>query len=260
MSALHMISLPLDVRAFWQWSAIRGYAADEGRALHHLLTEAFGKGSTRPFRLMMAPRAHSATLYAYSQLDEETLCQTARETGTPDVLKLADPGRLAVKAMPGNWRERRRLAFDVRIRPVRRLVKPLEGWSRAGRRNELSGEPLPQAFRKGAEIDAFLVDRLRRFPEGEPEGIISPTREETYRTWLDERLRPAAELDPQCTRMVRFNRATAERQARIEGPDATLHGELTITDGAAFSKLLASGLGRHTAYGYGMLLLRPARG
>jgi len=35
---------------------------------------------------------------------------------------------------------------------------------------------------------------------------------------------------------------------------------LTVTDGEAFARLLAKGVGRHTAYGYGMLLLRPARG
>ena len=38
-----------------------------------------------------------------------------------------------------------------------------------------------------------------------------------------------------------------------------MRGILTITDAAAFSNLLARGVGRHRAYGYGMLLLRPAR-
>ncbi|GHE81823.1 hypothetical protein GCM10019059_44550 [Camelimonas fluminis] len=44
---------------------------------------------------------------------------------------------------------------------------------------------------------------------------------------------------------------------RIEGPDATFHGSLVVTDPEAFTILLARGVGRHRAYGYGMLLLRP---
>ena len=39
---------------------------------------------------------------------------------------------------------------------------------------------------------------------------------------------------------------------------ATVHGTMTVTDPAAFAQLLAHGVGRHRAYGYGMLLLRPA--
>ena len=33
---------------------------------------------------------------------------------------------------------------------------------------------------------------------------------------------------------------------------------LTVTDGAAFTDRLRRGVGRHTAFGFGMLLLRPA--
>ena len=36
-----------------------------------------------------------------------------------------------------------------------------------------------------------------------------------------------------------------------------VHGALTVTDPDAFAALLARGVGRHRAYGYGMILLRP---
>ena len=36
-----------------------------------------------------------------------------------------------------------------------------------------------------------------------------------------------------------------------------MRGILTITDPIAFAELLKRGVGRHRAYGYGMLLLRP---
>jgi len=43
----------------------------------------------------------------------------------------------------------------------------------------------------------------------------------------------------------------------IDGPDVTFTGTLEVTDSAAFSALLARGLGRHRAFGFGMLLLAP---
>lgn len=240
MSTLHMISLPLDLRSFRQWAARRRLAGDEGRALHHLLSETFGKGAIRPFRLMVARGARTATLYGYTGRDRDSLHRTAQETGAPEALAVADPARLADKAMPTSWREGRRLAFDVRVRPVRRLRKP------AG------------VFPKGAEVDAFLTAVLRHSPQGRPETAERLAREAVYRGWLAERLEGAARLDG--ARMVRFQRTRAERGQALEGPDATFHGELTVTDGAAFSRLLAAGVGRHAAYGYGMLLLRPAGG
>ena len=61
--------------------------------------------------------------------------------------------------------------------------------------------------------------------------------------------------------LASFQRTRAVRRLRgaySEGPDALMRGTLEITDGSAFTKLLAGGIGRHRAYGYGMLLLRPA--
>jgi len=43
----------------------------------------------------------------------------------------------------------------------------------------------------------------------------------------------------------------------IDGPDVTFTGTLEIIDSDAFTALLARGLGRHRAFGFGMLLLAP---
>ncbi|CAN5240541.1 type I-E CRISPR-associated protein Cas6/Cse3/CasE [soil metagenome] len=242
MSALYMVSQSLDLRTFRRWCASRGLAADEGRALHHLLSETFGKRALQPFRLLVAPEAKTATLYAYSRSNEKVLRQTARETGTPDVLEICDPAQLAVKAMPDSWAEGRRLAFDIRVRPVRRLLRP------AG------------AFAKGAEVDAFLAEALHRSPKGPPDDVEARLRrDELYTQWLGERLKGAAHLER--ARMVRFERNRIARDRGLsEGPDATFHGELSITNSDGFAQRLIRGVGRHVAYGYGMLLLRPAGG
>ncbi|MHA7969333.1 type I-E CRISPR-associated protein Cas6/Cse3/CasE [Rhizobium sp. CAU 1783] len=264
MSALHLASLPVDLRAFRRLAAFRGFGADEGRALHHFLSETFGKSLLQPFRLMPASGGHGATLYAYSKTPAEVLRDNL-ELAAPELSTALGTSHLALKEMPGNWREGRRLAFDLRVRPVRRLFKPLEGWSREENRRRLKGEDRHDPMKKGSEVDAFLIARLRRFPDGLPEDANASelSREGVYLDWLAERFEGAAVLDRQATTMARFARDRVQRSDRngteaiSEGPDATFHGELTVTEGDAFQKLLASGVGRHTAYGFGMLLLRP---
>lgn len=238
MTPLHLISLPLDLRSFRRWAAHRNLIQDEGAALHHLLGESFGKAALQPFRLMVAPGAANATLYAYTKTDQASLVQIAQETGTPDAIAVCDPIRLAAKVMPETWTKDRRLAFDLRARPVKRLMRP------AG------------VFPKGAEVDAFLVEVLRHHPDGpSPDDKID--RETVYRHWLAERLGEAATVTQ--ARLVRLERSTASRNGkRCEGPDVTFHGELVIRDGDAFAARLGKGIGRHAAYGYGMLLLRPS--
>jgi len=264
MSALSLISLPVNLREFRRWAVLRQVGADEGRALHHLLSEAFGKGLLQPFRLMPAPKGNVATLYAYSQSPENVLRENL-EVAAPELLNVLQTTHLALRAMPETWREGRRLAFDVRVRPLRRLLKPLEGWSREENRCALKGKHPRGPMKKGSEVDAFLVARLRQFPDGVPENAGSLSREEVYLDWLCERFEGAAIVDRHATTLQRFARDRVQRsdhngkEAISQGPDATFHGELTVKDGEAFQKLLTSGVGRHTAYGFGMLLLRPGR-
>src|SRR5690606_33137501 len=112
----------------------------------------------------------------------------------------------------------------------------------------------------GAEVDAWLVEALHRFPEGPLEAIGEKLRrDEVYARWLVERLRGAATV--KSARMTRIEQSRVSRKdASPHGPDVTLQGELSVIDGVAFAEKLRRGVGRHTAYGYGMLLLRPARG
>ncbi|MHC0053651.1 type I-E CRISPR-associated protein Cas6/Cse3/CasE [Actibacterium sp. D379-3] len=240
---LHLIELPLSLRALHLWAGGRGLASpfDEGAALHHLLGESFGPAVLQPFRLMVAPRARSGTLYAYASHDADALRQQARATLTPDLAAVVDLGRLRSLPRPANsWTTGQRLGFDLRLRPVVRLASALAGQDDNG--TEVS-------FRKGAEIDAFLATVLRG---------TQASREDVYLDWLAARLGAAVELDSAGTRMASFRRTHIQRDGRrLEGPDAVLHGTLTIADPTAFAALLARGIGRHRAYGYGMLLLRP---
>jgi len=254
MTTLHLVRLPIMLPALHRWAGERGIgwtarrdaegretnaSFDEGRALHHLLSESFGKGVLQPFRLFAAPGKNRASLYAYSSADKSELAETLRACALPEALSICDPDALEVKEMPESWRDGRRLGFETRIRPVRRLFKP------CGK------------FPKGAEIDVFLIEGLRRFPDKPPEGEADPLkREDVYRQWLAERLNGAAELTS--AHLTRFSRHRAARTGHAnQGPDAVIRGELIIRDPAQFAERLVKGVGRHTAYGFGMLLIRP---
>lgn len=257
MTVLHLVRAPIETNALSRWADERGWvrrrgraiAFDEGRALHHLLNEALGPGKLRPFRFLVPPRRAKGNLYGYSTLDAEALRVAVMSHALPEHLNVLLPERLESKPMPNGWRAGQRLGFDIRIRPVRRL------------RNDLD-MPSSNRIGAGAEMDVFLLEALHRHPETR-DGMArqNRTRQTVYLDWLAERFGSVASLDRQASRLVRFRRVRVARHDSTgpEGPDATVQGNLTVTDPAAFVGLLARGVGRHRAYGYGMLLLRPPR-
>ncbi len=249
-----MVYLPIDWTAFARWAGsrqlIRRGAFDEGYALHILLSGVFGQRVLQPFRLIRSARARKGTLYAYCDQDERQLIDVARAVGTPDSLDVLGLDDLATKAMPHRFRVGQRLGFDVRIRPIRRLGRDV--------RDSQSGGVL----RKGSEIDAFRHELLRRSPDGwhpNNESAKGISREAVYARWLDERLADVAEVNARSCRLANFRRSRAVRgdNRGPEGPDATMHGEFVVQDPAEFVDRLRRGVGRHRAYGYGMLILRP---
>lgn len=264
MSVLHLIRLPISLSQLSRWAALRNYGFtvqrgpkgqerdagfDEGRAIHHLLTETFGAGALHPFRHFVAPGGKQSQVYAYSRFDATALREAAQTYALPEALNILDLIQLEAKAMPELWRTGRRLGFEVRVRPVNRLLKPLPA--------------ADGTFPKGAEVDAFLVEALRNFPanQANEENMLKAgrSREAIYTEWLAQRLKRAATLEPG-VRLTRFQRLRAARKSYSpEGPDAILQGDLILNNSAGFQELLAQGIGRHKAYGYGMLLVRPPR-
>ena len=91
-------------------------------------------------------------------------------------------------------------------------------------------------------------------PDG---GSGAAHRERVYAGWLGERCGAAVRIER--WRLAAFRRSRTNRGDGLGpiGPDATLHGDLEVADPEAFTQLVRRGVGRHKAYGYGMLLLRP---
>jgi CRISPR system Cascade subunit CasE len=241
MSALHLIEAPLDLRALHEWAERRGLTwrggIDEGQVLHHLLGETFGPRVLQPFRLMVAKGAARATLFAYSPQDAASLQAVAQNVATPDAAAVLPATSLRSLQRPASaWCVGQRLGFDVKLRPVVRLSSDVKG-AKGG-------------FAKGAEIDVYLAAKLR-------DGTDSRDREAVYLDWLAARLQAGADLERPTTRIARYQRTRISRNSQIDGPEVIFQGTLNISEPDTFAGVLARGPGRHRAYGYGMLLLRP---
>lgn len=226
------------------WLPKNGLECDEGLALHHALVEVFGPGVFKPFRLMVPPRKINGFVYGYCRQTPDEL-NMAANICLPEYNDLFGFAQLQFKPMSTAFPVDQKLGFDIRIRPVRRVRKS-------------------DGNMAGGETDAYLHEAHQKFPDALPGAEqcmekAERTREAVYIDWLNEKMNGAAEIMPgNPAKLVHFRRTLAVRNGvAIEGPDAILQGNLTVKNTDEFAKLVSDGVGRHKAYGYGMLLLRP---
>lgn len=222
---------------------------DIGDALHGLLHAAFGPDAPQPFRYLDEQRG----LLAYTTLDEEAITAHVAKADplAAQTLGLHTSSAKAgyrLRSFPTRWRTGQELGFEVRLRPTVRGAR--------------------------GEQDAFLhAVSAAGGAQGTP-----VQRQEVYAGWLRDRLhgkggeprhpwQGAVELlDVKLaafsrTRIVRRTQSAHDpvRKAHsIDGPDTVLTGILRVMDTEAFGHLIKRGIGRHRAFGFGMLLLRPA--
>ena len=252
-ATLEMVRAEIDVRAFQRWMGVRRLQ-DPDHAMHCLLKECFGELAPKPFRLIVPRGGSSGVFYGYGQAGAEELRESAAICADPLQCRVILADKLDSKPMPSEWQAGKRLGFETRIRPVVRLQRDASRTSLAAQRCFKEGE-----LRPGKECDVFLWEAIT-YPE---KGGMQRKREQVYADWLSSQFDRigGAVLDVKKTKLASFQRTRAIRKLHgrhSEGPDAVMRGNLTITDSAAFAALLARGVGRHRAYGYGMLLLRPA--
>lgn len=233
-----LMRLQPDSVALAAWATRHGVLSpdgDYGYALHGLLSAAFGEQAPKPFRYM----GNKQGLLAYTLENLETLRLHA-SLATPDVARALGLDALDARPFPGAWKDGQVLGFEVRVRPVIRA-------------------------KDGRERDAFLhaVDAI---PAEEGNGIAQ--RAMIYGDWLAKQFAVdgAAQIiqaqmeEFRLTRVLRKASAGENGKRKpfaVTGPDAVFKGQLQVSNPVAFARLLARGVGRHRAFGFGMLLLKP---
>lgn len=241
MSRVHLVELRLDTAALVRFARDRGLLhptgdEDMGYAIHAWLRAAFGQRAPGPWRLFMDSRRPTRVL-GYGADDSEELRRAMAEFADPVVMAACPDGERDVhsKEMLG-WRPGRRLGFEVLCSPVGR------------------------DSRTGVEKDVFLM-RAREEKTG------APSREDTYATWARQQIEKLGGVKVDAVsvtgfRLVRLLRRPGgngqkRRASILVRPQVLVRGELTVTDPQAFDHILVHGIGRHRAFGYGMVLLRP---
>ena len=243
---LSLIRLYPNATAFVHWAIEKGYLprrgdADLGYALHAALKEVLGDFAPKPF-VFQQPREGEGAVLGYVQAKPEAITEAA---GLPPIHELADAlGLQTIEAcaMPEDWRTGARFSFEVRTRPIVRS----RDTGRSGPNHEV-------------DVAAWAARRAEERTES------LPSKEDAYREWLAARLDfhgvrlIAAQLvSMRRTRVLRRPIIGGHRRAQeIEGPDVLFRGNLEITNGERFTKVITCGIGRHTTFGFGCLLLAP---
>ncbi|MBF0627553.1 MAG: type I-E CRISPR-associated protein Cas6/Cse3/CasE [Magnetococcales bacterium] len=233
---LYMVQLQLPAGlVFQRLSQPKGAGTDDGYRLHAVLTGLFGDAAPKPFHFRSVGR--QLEVLGYSRHPADALQHLAGLYGEP-ALVAALEGHLSSKRVP-EVPPGQRLGFRVNVIPTVRTCSH-------------------QFKHKGAEIDAHLAARARQ-----PAGDAPPEREAVYLDWLQTafaRLGGARLLacELEGMRGIRLTRRNQQRAfVASDQREALFQGLLETTDSAGFHALLARGIGRHRAFGFGMLRLAP---
>lgn len=234
MSTLHLVRLKVDPPVLMRFAAEQGLLRHEddghGYTLHAWLAAMFGPGAPQPFRLF----DRRCEILGYGACDAAQMAGYAQTYAAPAAWSALQPDSLASKPMRVDWVGGERLQVDVLTCPVSR--------------------------KDGHEKDVFLraLDRL---------GDDAPPRGDVYLEWFRRQWGDAVVIEyAELTgfgrrRLLRRDQRSVKGGPRasrsLERPFAEFRAVLRVAQPQAFAELLRRGLGRHRAFGFGMLLLSP---
>lgn len=252
---LNMICFDLNLRALSIWGHQCRLGEDPGYLVHAALRKIWGRLGPQPFLIQQ----EQSRVLGYTQADEDQLRQrlknfhpdTPKDSFLHEVFTLPE---ICFRPMPLEWENGSRYQFSVYCRPTARLgnvesdiwlLKNYCAWREAYCNRTFTSS----------------LQNFRKLHKGEIE--------ETYHQWLQRRFAPAAELQNVIITGSRSSRLTTRGQEDHNGapvrskrrsyPETTFTGRLRITNPQAFDRLVRHGVGRHCAFGFGMLLLRVAQ-
>ena len=241
LPALNMVSLKPD-RTRLMTLAVAGKtlprSGDLGYAIHQMLTAVFGGATPQPFQLL---DQHGFQILGYSVHDEAALLdyaalQKAQISNWENISTALNLSAMEVRTMPSSWKSGRQYRFSVRTRPVMRI-------------NHAKQRGLAK------ECDVFLRKIEAKVGNDNNEWL---DRETVYLSWFRSQIaEDTARLAVLTVSAMKRTPVYRKGAPFIDGPDVTFTGVLEVADPIAFASLLARGIGRHRAFGFGMLLLAP---
>jgi CRISPR system Cascade subunit CasE len=268
MQTLYLIKLSIDPKAIAQCVEIHGLQlkkeTDLGYAMHVYLTSLWGSDAPKPFRVeTVRPGQDRITVLGYTAKSAETLKAEAQAFADPRVWAGVDWASFASKPMPIVL-TRRIMGFSVRVCPTIRRGDPHVVGSPPGTRwNESSGGVPTHEDDAGAEVDVYLAWGQT---DGRYKGL---SRESSYALWTRDWMERTygSLITVESIDMVGFRLESVTRREPSKGgekrkevtfrkPSALLTGTIQTNDSECFHRFLAHGVGRHRAFGFGMVLLR----
>jgi CRISPR system Cascade subunit CasE len=237
------ITLPVFPVIKWATThgAIRLETEDLGYVSHALLESFYGGAAPRVFSYEV--NESQIRIIGYSPYDLSRFDLVNHRL----VKSLENPNIVKSTSLPSQWHCNQRVGFEIRVCPT---IRQDRDGDRATSR----------------ERDAYLVAIEKKSSEDHL------SREKVYLDWLNKRLFPSARISEENIRAVmrQFRILSLQRRGHpgnetskrplvsMKFPEAVLTGELVIDDPVGFNVLLSKGIGRHKAFGFGMLKLSPA--
>lgn len=241
MAELHFVRLRVERPALMRFAQEQGLLRHEdegfGYVLHAWLAAMFGQFAPKPFRHF----ERRGELLAYACSTAKVLAEHAQMFAPPIAHAALVTDSLASKSMPEQWRMDQRLHIEVLACPVSR--------------------------KDGVEKDVFLraLDRLGKATPERGSSDLADLREKAYLDWFQRQWQEAIDIEHLRLaglargRLLRRGLKGGERSTRsIERPQVLFDGIARVRDPQRFAERLARGVGRHRAFGFGMVLLAPA--
>ena len=229
-----MIHLEINRRALVFWARQSKLSLADGDYLvHAAMRLSFGNKAPQPFEAFGGDRM--SKVLGYADCTALELVEEMKMAAEPVFHEIIPSSTVRSKEMPVSWPEGRNFGFRVRFCPISR---------RSGEDDKI------------VERDAFLAACERT-----PEEHID--RESVYAEWLAERFNAfgGAEILDMRMKSFRLNEFRRKNKSRtlskLTRPEVIFDGILKVSDSNAFASMLREGIGRHKAFGFGAILLRP---
>ena len=271
MSDLHLLRLAVDPAGLERVARARrfGDEDDSGYRLHALLAGLFGDLAPAPWQLDGHSPGRNRVVWAYADQPWESLQEVIhRRFEDPatvgldaDVISLLR-GALAwegcaSKPMPA-FISGQRVACDVRACATVRVHADLPGIVATVDHGAVA------ARRAGDEVDVLVAEALRRSRSGSPVHMNKMDAIAIYTGWLRAALERLGGFTVEGVALTGHRQVQVIRKHHAQGgrrdmrlPEVIAGSTLMVTDPVAFRAALVRGIGRHRAFGFGMLLLKP---